>query len=158
MISKFRTFKIVRPQSNFRDNLKQLKACNKILKQQVASPLPQNVRKKMLPTFLNESDYGLDIYHAINNAYRCPCDIPHPARLGLPDLPKISDLLALTDKESDSFNLLFPFEEPILENDTAFLSTVQTSQTGSFQGSNDEENARETSPMKSKLCVVSPIT
>lgn len=158
VISKLRTFKIIRPQSSFRDNLKQLKACNKILKQQVDSPLPQNVRKKMLPTFLKESDYGMDVYHAINNGYRCPCEIPHPARLGLRDLPKTPDLLALTDDKSDSFKLLFPFEEPLSETDAASLLTVRTSQIGSFQGTNDEEGARDTSSIKSKLCVVLQIT
>lgn len=134
MISGFRTFKIIRPQSSFRDNLKHMKACNKTLKQQMGSSLPHVDLKKILPTFLKDSDDGRDLYHAINNSYRCPCDTPHPARLGLPVLSKDTDLLALmlTKDESDSFKLLFPFEEPLLENHSSSLLTVQTSQTDSL--------------------------
>ncbi|CZR52362.1 uncharacterized protein PAC_02239 [Phialocephala subalpina] len=132
-----RQFKFIRRKSTFRDRLLQLKKWNGRLRDHLNSQLlPSSTGswRKPLPLigFPRQESFVVDIYDAIHNGYQCQCDVPHPARLGLPELSISTSRHTLTDDTNNSFKLIFPFED-LSENDTASITAAQTFKNGSLK-------------------------
>ena len=132
-----RQFKFIRRKSTFREHLLQLKKWNDRLRDHLDPrmlPISTGSWRKPLPAinFPRQESFVGDMYDAIHNGYQCLCDVPHSARLGLPELSILTKRSIAAEDTNDSFKLIFPSED-YPEDEAAFITTAQTFKDGSIK-------------------------
>ena len=99
-----------------------------------SEPAPNIGVQRQYSTSLHHEIDAEDVYHAIKMGYRCECDRPHPAKLGLPRIgtvpPQASRATRQFPRASTGFSLLFSTEDEmsseILDDSLSLVTSTES--------------------------------